>query len=203
MNTDTTYQYLERLANLARWSVRKAGAALGLQPVQVEALHFLSRCNKYSNTPIAVAEYLGLTKGTVSQTLSVLDNAHLLEKLPDKRDRRLVHLHLTEEGHQVIDQIIPPAALMSALADMPAEKRQQLESSLPDLLLSLQRANGLRTFGVCHACRYHQLMSENQRYCGLTNETLHKAEADQLCREHEQRPAGGVPARAGTELHGA
>ena len=32
-----------------------------------------SKANRYSNTPQALADYLGLTKGTVSQTLLLLD----------------------------------------------------------------------------------------------------------------------------------
>jgi DNA-binding MarR family transcriptional regulator len=185
VNNDPTYQYLERLANLARWSFRKAGAAVGLQPVQLEALHYLNRCNKYSDTPIAVAEYLGLTKGTVSQTLRVLENAGLLEKVADKKDRRLVHLILTDEGHQVIKKVIPPATLMTAMDCMTPEKIQRLHNSLHDLLFSLQQASGLKTFGLCHACRYHQIIDETQRYCGLTNEKLKSAEADKICREHQ------------------
>ncbi|MCP4325394.1 MAG: MarR family transcriptional regulator, partial [Alteromonadales bacterium] len=60
------FNIIERLANLLRQEIRLAGKELGLQPVQQEALYYLSICNKYSDTTLAVTEYLGLTKGTVS-----------------------------------------------------------------------------------------------------------------------------------------
>ena len=66
-------QLLERLAGLLRSESRKLLSEYGLQPVQFEALHYLSNCNRYSDTPMAVTEYLGQTKGSVSQTLKVLE----------------------------------------------------------------------------------------------------------------------------------
>jgi DNA-binding MarR family transcriptional regulator len=55
----------------------QAGAAHGLQPVQLEVLNYLSSCNRYSDTPMAVTEYLGQTKGTVSQTIKTLEKKRI------------------------------------------------------------------------------------------------------------------------------
>ena len=82
MKTEPIYQYLERMANLLRTDTRRSMVEKGLQPVQLEALHYLSQCNRYSDTPAAVADFLGLTKGTVSQTLGLLENVGMIEKLP-------------------------------------------------------------------------------------------------------------------------
>ncbi|MFN2812475.1 MarR family winged helix-turn-helix transcriptional regulator, partial [Escherichia coli] len=75
---------------------------------QLSALHYLARCNRYSDTPLGVTEYLGLTKGTVSQSLKVLEGRGLISKLPDARDRRSVHLRLTDAGRALIEAVIPP-----------------------------------------------------------------------------------------------
>ena len=184
MNPNEMYEYVERIANLIRTSVRKTGLASGLQPVQMEALHYLSRCNRYSNTPVAVAEYLGLTKGTVSQTLAVLEASGLLEKTTDIRDRRVVHLHLTPAGEQVLQESIPPSVLKFALAELPDSEQKQIEESIPRLLRSLQHANGLKTFGACKTCVHHQYMDDDQRRCGLTHEILSEVDAGKICREH-------------------
>src|SRR4029453_4211140 len=66
-------ELVERLGNLMRTELRKAGSDEALQPVHLQALVYLSKANRYSNTPQALADYLGLTKGTVSQTLLLLD----------------------------------------------------------------------------------------------------------------------------------
>lgn len=184
MNSNEVYEYVERISNLIRTNVRKTGLASDLQPVQLEALHYLSRCNRYSNTPIAVAEFLGLTKGTVSQTLRVLETNGLLEKQTDLRDRRVVHLHLTSAGERVLEDSIPPGVLTSALAVLTDQEQQQMEQSIICLLRALQHANGLKTFGACHSCFHHQHTDDDQRRCGLTKEILSSTDAGKICREH-------------------
>lgn len=73
MSAIALYDYLERLTSLMRAWSREQPLVAELQPVQLSALHYLARCNRYSDTPLGVTEYLGLTKGTVSQSLKVLE----------------------------------------------------------------------------------------------------------------------------------
>jgi DNA-binding MarR family transcriptional regulator len=187
MNTESIYDYLERIANLIRTDVRKMGVAKGLQPVQLEALHYLSRCNRYSNTPVAVADYLGLTKGTVSQTLGVLESSGLIEKQSDRNDRRVVHLNLTNEGFRVVSESIPPNILRSAVDGLSESARSEITASLNRVLREMQTANKLKTFGSCKTCRHHLVQEDGTRRCGLTMEWLTETDAEKICREH--RPA--------------
>ncbi|MDD5033127.1 MAG: MarR family winged helix-turn-helix transcriptional regulator [Methylococcaceae bacterium] len=191
MNTETIYEYLERIANLLRTDTRKAGISKGLQPVQLEALHYLKNCNRYSNTPAAVADFLGLTKGTVSQTLGVLETAGLIEKQPDSRDRRVVHLRLTESGASVIADSMPPKVLQEAMNLTSATEQDILLNSLAQVLRALQKANRLRTFGVCKTCRHHRVEADDRHRCGLTGEILLDQDIDKICREHEPPPETG------------
>src|SRR5207247_9188259 len=93
-------ELVERLGNLMRTELRKSGAEESLQPVHLQALLYLSKANRYSNTPQALADYLGLTKGTVSQTLLLLDRRGLVERFEDDIDRRVVRLRLSSAGAQ-------------------------------------------------------------------------------------------------------
>ena len=188
MNSEAIYEYLERIANLIRTDVRRKGTGNGLQPVQLEALHYLSRCNRYSNTPVAVAEFLGLTKGTVSQTLGVLESNGLIEKRTDSHDRRVVHLSLTAFGEDIIEDSVPPAVLRSAVEGMSEAEAETTLQVLDGILRRLQHANALRTFGACKSCRHHVVQDDGSRRCSLTTERLSDADAEKICREHE-RPA--------------
>jgi DNA-binding MarR family transcriptional regulator len=185
MNTEVIYQYLERIANLLRTETRRSMVEKGLQPVQLEALNYLSHCNRYSNTPAAVADFLGLTKGTVSQTLGLLENVGLIEKLPDYKDRRVVHLQLTARGIKVIAETIPPTTLQAALAQMPEAEQVSVLDALDKMLKAMQGANQLRTFGVCKTCRHHRIETDGQHRCALTGEILRVEDIDKICREHE------------------
>lgn len=96
------FKLIERINNLLRSEERKQYAAVGLQPIHGQVLEYLANCNQYSNTHSAVAEYLGLTKGMVSQTIQILEKKHYLFKTVSDKDVRVVHLALTENGHRVI-----------------------------------------------------------------------------------------------------
>lgn len=182
--SDQIYDYLERIGNLVRMGERRVDSVKGLQPVQLEALHYLSSCNRYSNTPLAVADYLGLTKGTVSQTLSVLEGYGLIEKIPDVSDKRVVRLVLTPRGQQLADEAIPPQLLKLAVDTLSEPSRGEIVAGLRTLLQAMQRANQLKSFGVCKTCRHHRQEPDGNRWCGLTREALLPVDAEKICREH-------------------
>ncbi|MCX8049989.1 MAG: MarR family winged helix-turn-helix transcriptional regulator [Methylohalobius sp.] len=182
MSAYPIYEYLERIANLLRAQVRST-QGLRLQPVQLEILHYLSICNRHSNTAAAVTEYLGLTKGTVSQTLSVLESKGYLHRVQDAKDKRVTRLYLTPKAKALLAEAWPPPLLQLALDRIPFEQQQQLIQGLNSLLQGLQSAHRLKAFGVCRTCRYLKQTGEN-RSCGLTGLPLAEAELNLICREH-------------------
>jgi len=184
MTPTKLHERLERLANLLRRETRSAGADYGLQPVQWEALHYLSRCNRYSDTPQAVTEYLGSTKGTVSQTLKVLEKKGLISKQVDPDDRRVVHMQLTFAGRGCLCATLPAPVLVQACQVLCGTKLSAFNVGLEGLLKSIQQAHGFKHFGVCKSCRYNQLTNDGF-LCGLTTEPLSEMESQQICREHQ------------------
>lgn len=72
MTGTALFDLFERLSSLMRMWYRQHPLLVNVQPTHLSALRYLARCNRYSNTPLAVTEYLGLTKGTVSQSLKAL-----------------------------------------------------------------------------------------------------------------------------------
>ncbi len=184
MTVRNIHNYLERLNNLIRSESRNLGAKYGLQPVQLDALAYLAICNRYSDTPRGVTDYLGLTKGTVSQTLNALENKGLLKKLADKQDKRVVHLWVTAAGHRLLKKSVPAPVISEAHAALAAEQRKQLETGLKALLSTIQYTNSMKTFGVCKTCQHNQVISENESYCQLTQEALSTEDIELICREH-------------------
>src|SRR5271154_6260407 len=91
-------ELIDRLARLTR----ELQFVHGLNPAQWEALRFLGRANRYSRSPSTLAEYLGTTKGTASQTLRSLESKGYLERCKDCNDRRGVSLELTAEGRALL-----------------------------------------------------------------------------------------------------
>jgi DNA-binding MarR family transcriptional regulator len=166
---------LDRISALLRSELRRTAAADGLEPVHVLALDYLARANRFSNHPLAVAEYLGLSKGNMSQRLNVLERMGLIRKNADKQDGRRVHLELTRRGAALLARHYPPKT-------WPAGE-DRLEAGLERLLRRMVADNRGRTFGECRTCRFH--LNQNGPYCGLLQLALTEAQAGQICREHE------------------
>ena len=162
MTSNLIYNYSERLSGLLRVDSRQAGLELGLQPVQLEALHYLSICNQFSDTPMTVTEYLGQTKGTVSQTLKVLEKKELISKQPDATDKRVAHLKLTEKGRQIVNQLVPTPMFNSVCLQLSDAQQAQIEAALKLLLGHYLHSNKLKSFGVCGSCQHNEKIDEKK-----------------------------------------
>jgi DNA-binding MarR family transcriptional regulator len=178
-------QLLERLAGLLRTEARTLLSEHGLLPVQFEALNYLSSCNRYSDTLMGVTEYLGQTKGTVSQTLKVLEKKGLIKKNPDQTDKRVAHMSVTTAGRKLVKSMPSSALLKSATKRLNKKDLASVEASLQLLLKSMQQGNDFKAFGQCATCRHNIRHSSNETICGLTNEALSSIDVELICREHE------------------
>ena len=184
MSVEAIHNTLERLCNLLRVEAREAGSAAGLLPIQFEALHYLVQCNRYSDTVQGVSEFLGQTKGTVSKTLTVLEDRELIERVADPRDRRVVHLVPTTAGKRMLKKVVPASFLVKALARPKDGQIDVLDHALKDLLLAAQQVRASKSFGPCKTCRFNE-HADGRFKCGLTGEALAAKETEMICREHE------------------
>jgi MarR family transcriptional repressor of emrRAB len=178
-----TLDLAERLGNLAQARLKAVGARRGLQPAHLRILLYLAAANRYSNTPQAVADYLGLTKGTVSQSLILLETKGLIERGADARDRRVVRLALTPLGQALVEPARREGTERwgAAAGALP----EGVLYGLTEILRQLQLLEGRRSFGVCRSCRHHLTEGPGRWRCGLTGEPLSGEDRESICREHE------------------
>lgn len=177
-------QLVERLGNLIRAEMRRVIGQEGLQPVHLEAMLFLNQANRFSNTPQSLAEFLSVTKGTVSQSLLLLDRRGLIERYQDEVDRRVVRLRLSQQGEEMLEEMQPASMWQSATRNISANRIRNGVSALRETLYMLQNHNGARTFGVCNTCIYCQRKSQRTHHCALFAERLSGPETRLVCREH-------------------
>ena len=187
MSANEIHNHIERLSNLLRTESRQQLAGFGLHPVQLEVLHYLSVCNRYSNTGKGVTEYLGQTKGTVSQSIKVLERKGLITKQTDNTDKRIVHLILSSSARILLKNTVPASLFNNACKYIKKKPMNHIVSALASLLMAVQKANGLKTFGVCHTCRYNKTLNDGNYLCELTKEVLTPNEIQLICREHDNR----------------
>lgn len=177
-------ELVESVGRLAAAERRRRAIAAGLQPVHVQALEYLRRCNRYSNTPQALTDYLGLTKGTVSQSLQLLERKGLIVRLQDAADRRVLRLALTAAGTAMTENAGTPEEWRTALAAQPSAAIDDATYTLARLLTDMQRQRGGQSFGVCRSCRHFALDAPGEYRCSLTGESLDADDSLRICREH-------------------
>lgn len=182
MTTQGLPDLLTCLSRVLQCEQRRLAVAAGLPAVQWTILHYLRRANRYSNTPQALGDYLGLTKGTVSQSLKRLEERGWIRRQTDPRDARVARLALTRSGLAQVDDSID-AEWRNAVAGLPAAQRGAAEAALKQLLGEWQQARGYRSFGVCNSCR-HFVAGTDMHSCGLTGEGLSADDSLRICREH-------------------
>lgn len=163
----------------------------GLNPAQWEALRFLSRANTYSRTPGAVAQFLGSTKGTISQTITALENKGLIVRRPSPRDKRVCLIDLTIEGEKLILRD-PVKRIESAVGGMDSETGAAMVQGLSRLLATLQSGKDKPLFGTCVACCRHIHpeggcgSTEEAARCGVTGEPLSNADTTKICLNYSE-----------------
>jgi len=178
-------ELVERLGNIMRSELRKSGSEESLQPVQLQALVFLAKANRYSNTPQALTDYLGLTKGTVSQTLLLLDRRGLIERYQDDIDRRVVRLRLSAAGEQFLYESQPALPWQNATRNISPNRIRNAVSALRETLNQLQDDNDGAHFGACNDCTWCQKVSQRNFKCGLMGERLSGPETRKICWHYE------------------
>ena len=181
---------VSRLGNLMRTEGRRVGQDEQLQSVHVEALVYLSKANRYSNTPQALSEYLGITKGTASQSLLLLDRRGLIERYQDDLDRRVVRLRLSATGEQFLYDAQPQLAWQHATRNISPNRIRNAVSALRETLTTFQTDNEGTAFGECVGCQHFERLSARAYRCGLMGDRLSGPDTRKICWLYEEKGGG-------------
>lgn len=173
---------LERLTRLIRASEHRHG----LNPAQWEALRFLARANRFSNSPGALTSYLGATKGTVSQTLKSLEAKGFVVKAPRGGRRGSLSLDLTPKAIEAL-AADPWTRFSADAAELRGKTRRRLAKGLSELLTIELARRGAPRFGICADCRYfREAASDASPVCMLFDEKLTEADTGRICIAFER-----------------
>ena len=183
MKENVIYDFVESMSALIRSEERKRCSILGLQLVHLQVLHYLSRCNRYSDVPAALSSYLGVTRGTISQTLLLLEKKGFIEKRNDAKDKRVVHLKLLPAGEKILEQAKPSDLLDAAEQILKSENFNFDTDIFMHALTALQKANESQTFGLCRTCKHFRILEHGFK-CNLTQEALSESDSQKICQEH-------------------
>lgn len=78
------------------------GTRQGLRDRDWMVLRFLARANRFSRTPSVLAQFIGVTRTTVSQMVKELEGRGYLERRRSPQDKRSVTLAVTPQGERIL-----------------------------------------------------------------------------------------------------
>ncbi|MDZ5697464.1 MarR family winged helix-turn-helix transcriptional regulator [Chelativorans sp. M5D2P16] len=174
---------IERIGRLIQAEEQKSP----LNPAQWEALRYLEKANRFSRTPAALAEYLGSTRGTVSQTLIALEKKGCVERRQSTRDRRSVDMTLTDAGRaQLAEDPLREFAAHIAATGTDGTLEEALSAVLHEAILQ----NRSKSFGICATCRFFRRDERAgdrtmPHRCALLDVPLSDDDSGRICAEQE------------------
>ena len=130
---------LHRLTRRLRRAQAERLAPLGLTPAQERALRMMTR----SEQPLRMtelADQLGIVPRSLTRVIDTLEEAGLVQREIDPRNRRATLLHLTERGQAVRDDM--RQARRRAAEDLFAPLSEQDRKTLTTLLTIIDSQSG-------------------------------------------------------------
>jgi DNA-binding MarR family transcriptional regulator len=176
---------LERLAQALRVLLWEQAQTHGLSPIQVQFLVYLKHHAKRDSSVSHLAKTFDLSKATVSDAVSALENKGYLERKPSQEDKRAAILVLTKTGQSLSKELESWADdVKEQLVKLPEEKRLELMTSTMRLIVSLQEAGIINLTRMCYTCQFFE-KTEPDHFCVLLNKPLQQKDLRIDCPEHE------------------
>lgn len=180
-------ELVDRLSRIAH-TLQFSG---GLNPAQWEALRFVDRANHRACSPSALADFMGTTKGTASQTIKALEAKGLVQRGPVAGDGRAVRISITEAGNALLRKD-PLGAIHDALTACSPEDRLQLVDGMQRLVGAVQRSVGAAEFGRCTECEHYrpERFSQTNSFacrCAVYGDLFSPSEIDKICADFSRK----------------
>lgn len=184
---------LSRLGLFLRSAGWQAARAVGLTPTQAEILSHLAR--RGPTRGAALAEALGVTPATLSDSATALVAKGLAERHPDPADARATLLHLTPDGMATTGSMPEaPGDLLAALGTVPLRDRAALLRGLVTIIRSLQEARAIPVQRMCVTCRHFRPHAHadptRPHHCAFVDSAFGDAELRVDCGDHEEAAEG-------------
>jgi len=190
MEMNPARESIELLDQIAR-TVWFEGTKHGLRDREWMALRFLSRANRFSRTPSALASYVGTTRGTASVLIDELERLGYLERKRSDEDKRSVMLSLTQKGNKVLVRD-PANVLVDAIATLDADGKIRLRDALRHMLDQSDVVEQKQHADVCKRCiflREDRMSTESKTSaeftCRLFRAAIAEEEIELLCTSFE------------------
>ncbi|MBR0845172.1 MarR family transcriptional regulator [Bradyrhizobium liaoningense] len=166
----------------------------GLRDREWMALRFLARANRFSRTPSALAQFVGTTRATASQTVKRLEDRGYLQRRSSDEDKRSVILDVTHRGEKILASD-PITQLVHAIAALELGANN-FRDFLRQILEQLDARRARHHADNCRKCIFLTEASggasrkQSSYTCRFFRANVGESEIDLLCFNFERRESG-------------
>ena len=176
---------LERISEAFRVLLWDESKKTGLSPIQIQILVFLSFHDETTNTPSYLAKEFNVTKATITDSVRILLEKGLIQKIPDPQDARSYKLIPTDQGNKIANESASFSdELLSTLEGLSTETKNHMISGLYQLVMNLNQRDIISAQRMCKNCQFFE-SQEDGNYCHFLKTNLTQQELRLDCPEFE------------------
>jgi DNA-binding MarR family transcriptional regulator len=170
-------------------SWRKRGET-GLTPTQAELLVLLRTADPVGLRLAELADGLGVTHATASESLRALHEKRLVRKSRDPRDGRALAITLTDRGRREADREATwPDLFLAAAGSLTSEEQTVFLRGLVTMIRSLQDQGRIPVARMCASCRFFRPhvhdSAERPHHCAFVDAAFGDRELRLDCADYQ------------------
>jgi len=180
---------LQKIGLALKHQTWKQASQDGLSPTQGQVVSLLAT---EVLSPSEVADRIGISLPTVSDSVRVLVEKGLVVREPDPRHPRASLLKLTAAGKKRVAKVTAwPEFLASAVSSMAAEEQAVFLTGLVKMIRSLQESGHIAVQRMCVTCNYFRPNAhegEAPHHCAFVDAPMGERHLRLDCPEHAPAP---------------
>lgn len=181
---------LDRIGAVMRADQWGVAEEAGLTPTQLHALTFIAGRGDKGIRLRAIAEHLGVTQPTATDSIAALVRKGLLTKLADPNDARAVAIRITPPGCDVVRAVgLAITATERALESLSTKEQSTLLELVIKTIRALQEAKAIPPQRLCVTCRHFRAYvhedADLPHHCALVDAAFGGRHLRLDCAEHE------------------
>lgn len=182
---------IEQLAQVVRTLYWDRLKSEGISPIQFQMMRYLCQ-NEQSN--ITIGDLVGrfeVSYATISDSIKILEKKHIVVKIQDPADKRIIHVTLSEKGKSLLQSLSNwDDKLINSLSSLSIETLIDVHSGILQTIASLQNNALLTKSTHCLSCKHFRInpagISHDNHYCASFETKLDQVDLRISCDHHEE-----------------
>lgn len=178
---------LERISQVFRALQWELAKKKNLTPLQIQILLFLKNRRPTDAIPTRIAQELGLTKATLSESISALEKKKLVIRVSNKIDRRFTTLSLSKAGKKVVKELASVEDLfVRYIHGLNISEKKNSFRFLLNIISLLYFDGYVKVARLCCTCQHFRkdAIRKGIHFCTLTNRELNLEDINFECASY-------------------